>query len=96
MPKKNEKLPKDQLIDELREELPPIWERPRTTQLTGGVVNSRTLANRMSQSEGPSGTFKMGRKVIIAREPFLEWFSQLIKPNVPSDSGVDESKGEGA
>jgi hypothetical protein len=96
MSKKNEKRPQSQLIDQLREELPPIWDRVKTTQLTGGVVNARTLANLMCRGEGPSGTYAMGRKRIITRESFLEWLRPRIKPNRQSAKGVGKSKGKGA
>jgi len=95
MSKKNERRPKGQFIDQLRKELPPIWDRVMTTQLTGGVVNARTLANLMSNGEGPSGTYVMKRKIIITRDSFLEWLRSRIKPNVQSANGVNEAKGKG-
>ena len=54
----------------------------QTTELTGGIVNARTLANKMSQGQGPLGTYMMGRKRIITRENFLKWLGPQIKPNL--------------
>ncbi|GBC62957.1 hypothetical protein DENIS_3942 [Desulfonema ishimotonii] len=73
---------KSDLIEKLRLELPAMWERIRTDELTGGVCRSRTLANKMSLGEGPGGTFRAGKKVIITREPFLDWFEERISERV--------------
>lgn len=78
--------PEDQLVDELieqlREELPLMWPRPRTTELTGGVVNHRSLANAMSRGEGPKGTFMRKRQRIIVRDAFLSWLRPQLRPNL--------------
>lgn len=76
----------DDLIEQLREELPLMWVRPRTTELTGGVVNHRTLANAMSRGEGPEGTFMRRKQRIIVREPFLSWLRPQIQPQPLPDS----------
>lgn len=68
---------KRDLIEELRKTLPVAWDRKNTTELTGGLVHHRTLANLMSMGKGPKGTFRMGyKKVGITREAFLEWFEK--------------------
>ena len=72
---------KDDLLKQFEESLPTMWERTETTELTGGIVNHRTLANRMCLGTGPEGTFKIGRKVIITRGPFIEWFAAQLEPN---------------
>ena len=64
----------EKLIEQLRRELPPLWDRKNTTKLTGGAVHHRHLANLMSLGQGPGGAIHIGRnKVVIARDPFLEW-----------------------
>jgi len=68
------------LIETLRRELPPTFARTEVSALTGKVVHSRTLANLMSLGQGPEGTFRLGRKVILAREPFLAWLSKKLSP----------------
>lgn len=80
MQQKSEKQLVDELIEQLRQELPLMWVRPRTTELTGGVVNHRTLANAMSRGEGPEGTFMRKKQRIIVREPFLSWLRPQIRP----------------
>ena len=68
------------LIEKLRAELPPMWDRKNTTELTGGLVNHRTLANLMSLGKGPKGTIRMGhKKVGIIRDPFLDWFDERFE-----------------
>jgi len=69
------------LIARLRRELPPIWERVQTTALTGGAVNSRTLANLMSSGQYPARSYRLGRKVIIERDSFLSWLASRIRVN---------------
>lgn len=70
------------LIEQLRQTLPPIWDRKNTGELTGGAVHPRTLTNQMSRGEGPGGTYRIGgKKVIIEREAFLEWLATRIKRN---------------
>lgn len=70
------------LIEKLRAELPPMWDRKNTSKLTGGFVHHRTLANLMSQGKGPRGTFRMGyKKVGILRDPFLDWLEEHLELN---------------
>lgn len=70
---------KETLIEQLRETLPVVWDRKNTTQLTGGLVHHRTLANLMSLDKGPKGTFRMGhKKVGVTREAFLEWLEPQL------------------
>lgn len=70
---------KKQIMEELRKTLPVMWDRIRTTELTAGVVNHRSLANLMSLGRGPKDTIRMGhKKVIITREAFLEWLGNRL------------------
>lgn len=76
---------KDEVLETLKRELPPIWDRKATTRLTGGVVNSGSLANRMSEGIGPAGAFRHGKKIVIVREPFLEWLAARLEPIAGAD-----------
>ena len=65
---------KNPIIEQLRQELPPVWARVETDRLTGGMFRARTLANLQSRGEFPSVAVNyIGRKAIILRDPFLEW-----------------------
>ena len=58
---------------------PDCFTRKRAEELSGGGVDARTLANLDSLQEGPQGRFKLGRKTMYLREPFLEWLRGRIK-----------------
>lgn len=85
-------LSKSAVVARLRKELPPIWERTQTDELTGGVVKARTYANLQSLKQAPKG-FRVGRKVVIEREAFLYWLESRLThggdgdpPFPPNDS----------
>jgi len=62
----------DSFIDALEQALPPVFARHRLTKLSGGLINSRTIANKMSQGIGPKG-IKIGRNVGFSRDGFISW-----------------------
>jgi hypothetical protein len=70
---------KTELIARLRASLPVIWERAMTDKLTGGAVKASSLAVYMCRGQGPTNTFKMGRRVIIEKEGFLDWFAARVE-----------------
>ena len=73
---------KSELIENFRQTLPVAWDRKNTTELTGGIVNHRTLANLMSMGQGPKDTFRQGhKKVIITKDAFLVWLEDRIERN---------------
>jgi hypothetical protein len=71
---------KNELIERLRKELPPIFARTAVDKLTGNVVRGRTLANLSSLGKGPGGTYRDGKKVILEREAFLSWLADRLEP----------------
>ena len=52
---------------------PDFFTRRQAEKLTGGGIDARTLANLDCLGEGPSGRFRLGRKTVYLREPFIEW-----------------------
>lgn len=70
----------EDLREKLVKTLPEFWERSRTTRLTEGIVNARTLANRMANGTGPSGAYRAGRKVIMTRDAFIDWLMARVEP----------------
>lgn len=52
---------------------PDCFTRKTAEKLTGGGVDARTLANMDSLGQGVPGRFKLGRKTMYLKEPFLEW-----------------------
>ena len=49
--------PTQNILKLLEESLPPCFPRKRVHELTFGLVNPRTLANRDSEKTGPAGLF---------------------------------------
>ena len=67
------------VLELLEKLLPPVFCRSQVKSLTLGMVNPRTLANRDSLGTGPAGRFTIGRQVWYRKEPFLVYFSDLIR-----------------
>lgn len=65
----------EELKRQLLETMPPVFVRQQVRELTGGMIDGRTLANLDSKKEGPKGKVSMGKiKVGYLREPFIDWF----------------------
>ena len=56
-------------------------------QITGGLVNAKTMANEDSRGTGPEGRVKFGRKVAYPTEAFIKWLTQKIH-------GIEEDRSE--
>lgn len=50
-----------------------IVTRTQVPIFTGGAIGDRYLANLDSQNQGPSGRFRIGRKVCYDVQKFVEW-----------------------
>lgn len=71
---------KDDLRKQLLEIMPPVFVRQQVRELTGGMIDGRTLANLDSKGEGPDGKVKMGKtKAGYLREPFVDWFLNRLE-----------------
>ncbi len=51
----------------------PFIARDRLAEVTGGVINPRTMRNRDCQGTGIRGRFKIGRKVAYPVEEVINW-----------------------
>jgi hypothetical protein len=51
----------------------PIVARTEIKNFTGGVINSKYVANLDSQGLGPAGRFRIGRKVAYPISAVIEW-----------------------
>lgn len=65
-------------IEALEQSLPAIFARYQLTELSGGLINSRTIANRMSRGDGPPG-IRIGRNVGFSRGSFIAWLRDNIQ-----------------
>ena len=69
------------VVERLREGLPPVFAVSEATHLTGGAINSGTLRNKKSRGEIPEVCFvRSGAKLIAVRDPLLDWWSTTLKP----------------
>ena len=59
-----------------------IVSRTEAEAFTGGVISEKYLANLDSQGKGPSGRFRMGRKVAYPVTEFVEWLKKRSTPVV--------------
>ena len=66
------------LIEQLRADLPIVFARKEIERLLPGVISSKTLANLSSQGIGPP-SYRHGRTVIYEREAFLNWLSKRVR-----------------
>lgn len=69
----------DQLIDNLRKELPPVFTRKVAEKTLGGLISAKTLSNCDSLGTGVNSRVRIGFKVGYQREPFLEWISERLR-----------------
>lgn len=71
----------EEMIKEaLKKAFPPVFGKCQVTELSGGLINSRTVTNRMSIGTGPP-SFKYGNKVGFTRDIFIEWVIEQIEVN---------------
>jgi len=65
------------IIESLRQNLPPVFNR-RTVQIAlGQIISARTLANLDYQKKGPSKKY-LGKTVVYERDSFLTWLSSRL------------------
>lgn len=50
-----------------------IVSRQEARNFSGGTISDRTLANYDAQGIGPSGRFKIGKKVVYPVDAFVKW-----------------------
>jgi hypothetical protein len=67
------------LIDDLRAALPPVWLGTRTDELTGGAIHWPTIQNERSRRKIPEECFaRSGTRVLVIRDPFLAWWATTL------------------
>jgi hypothetical protein len=69
------------VIDQLREALPPIFLGSASDELTGGAINWATTCNKRCRGEIPDDCFvRSGPRVLVVRDKFLDWWASTIQP----------------
>jgi len=72
-----------QAVEELRNTLPPIFAGQSLDDLTGGAIVWRTILNARTRKEVPKSCFvRSGHKVLVLRDPFLEWWQGTLREEV--------------
>ncbi|NLV98137.1 MAG: hypothetical protein GX043_12540 [Desulfovibrionales bacterium] len=79
---------KDALRQKLLETMPPIFSRQQVKDLTGGMIDGRTVANMDSQGRGPGKVALGPVKVGYVREAFIDWF--LDRLSFQDQAGGDQ------
>ncbi|MDY0204684.1 MAG: hypothetical protein RBR49_11255 [Desulfovibrio desulfuricans] len=80
--------PTQNILKLLEESLPPCFPRKRVHELTFGLVNPRTLANRDSEKTGPAGRFFVKREVWYQKDGFLEYVKTILKDSQASGASA--------
>lgn len=63
----------------LRETLKPVFPGTSTDEMTGGAIRWRTIQNKRSRREIPDECFvRSGRRVLVVRDPFLDWWETTL------------------
>lgn len=71
--------PLEDVIDELRQALPPIFLGSRIDEFTGGAIHWPTVQNRRSLREIPDECFvRSGQRVLVRRDLFLDWWATTL------------------
>ena len=71
----------EKFIAELDQNLPVVFPRADVQKLTGGVINGRTLANKMALGIGPKA-IRVGGKVVLVRRTFIAWLLEGNLENI--------------
>ena len=58
----------------------PVVFRTESEKFTGGGISEKYLANLDSQGKGPTGRFRIGRKICYPVTEFVEWLEKRSTP----------------
>jgi hypothetical protein len=69
------------VIEQLRQALPPIFLGSASDELTGGAINWGTTQNKRCKGEIPDECFvRSGPRVLVIRDKFLDWWASTLTP----------------
>ena len=68
-----------QIKQALTEVLPEIVTRKRASELTGGFISPKTMANLDSLNRGPAKKIMIGKQVGYMKNDFIDFFLRQIK-----------------
>ena len=67
----------NEIIESLRQALPPVFSRKETEKALGGILKASTLANLDSQGKGPPRKY-LSNTVVYERGSFLVWLADRL------------------
>lgn len=62
-----------ELIEKMKEVLPPVIARKHVIKFLGGMVAPKTLANADMAGEGPKNAHRVGGTVVYPTDSLLDW-----------------------
>ena len=78
----------DNIIEQLRRELPPIFAGTSIDELTGNAVCWGTIQNKRCERKIPDECFvRSGTRVLVVRDAFLRWWAATLQPSRTSKVG---------
>lgn len=66
-----------QIIESLKTNLPPVFNRRTAQEFLGNIISARTLANLDSLKKGPPKKY-LSKNVVYERDSFLEWLEARL------------------
>ena len=72
----------DHIIESLRQNLPPVFNRRTAQSVLGHIISARTLANLDSLKKGPPKMY-LSKNVVYERDSFLNW----LEPRLSDQEG---------
>lgn len=68
---------KEKYLDNLRQALPPVFNRHTAEEVLGRAIKARTLANLDCLKQGPP-KLRLGKIVTYERDSFLAWVAERL------------------
>ena len=75
----DQKIPLDHLVNELFSNAPELITRKRLSEITGGAISVKYLANLDSEGIGIQQRIRVGGKVVYPRTAAIEFYKSRCK-----------------
>ena len=66
-----------EIIESLRQVLPPVFSRQTVEKVLGGIISARTLANLDCKKKGPPRKY-LSNTVVYEKNGFLIWLAARL------------------
>jgi hypothetical protein len=69
------------VVEELRKALPPVFAGTSLGELTGNAIHWPSIQNRRALRQIPDECFvRSGPRVLVIRDKFLDWWATTLRP----------------